>query len=86
MAPIRLKYLNSWSLGSATKEIRRYGLARGSVSLGVDFRVSEAQTRPSDSIFPMLVDLNIELSFFLYHDVFAQATMLPSHDDNELNL
>ena len=68
------------------KEIRGYCLAGGSVSLGVDIRVSEAQARPSDSIFPMLVDLNIELSFFLYHNVFAQATMLPSHDDNELNL
>ena len=58
----------------------------GSLLLGFCFEVSKAQARPSDSIFPMLVDLNIELSFFLYHNVFTQATMLPSHDDNELNL
>ena len=32
------------------KEIRRYGLAGGSVSLGMDFRVSEAQARPSGSL------------------------------------
>ena len=64
--------------------LKRLGVAL--LEEGVDFRVSEAQARSSDSIFPMLVDLNIELSFFLYHNVFAHATMLPSHDDNELNL
>ena len=69
-----------------TGNIRRCGFVGGSVSLGVGFVISEAQSRSSDSLFLFSADLDIELS------ATSPAACLPvcRHasrcDDNEPNL
>jgi hypothetical protein len=47
---------------SVFESIRRYGLVGGSVLLGMGFKVSEAQARPSVSLFLLSEVLNVELS------------------------
>ena len=71
-----------------TGTIGRCGIVRGSVSLGTDFEVSEAQARPRvfHSLFLLPMDQDVELS------APSPALCLPacchasSHDDNGLNL
>lgn len=46
--------------------------------LGVDFRVSNAQTRPSVPLFLLPVDADVELSTTLQHHVCLHAAVLPT--------
>ena len=70
--PHRLICGNAWPIGSGT--VRRYGLVgcglgEGSMSLGVGFEVSNAQARPSVTLFLLPEDPDVELSAPLQHHV-----------------
>ena len=53
---------------------------------GHGLEVSEAQARPSVSLFLLLSDPDVELSATLQHHVCRCATMFPHQDDDGLNL
>jgi len=58
---------------------RRCGLSGRSVSLWVDFEVSEAQARPSVS-HSLPVNPDVELSALLQHHVYQQVAILATMD------
>lgn len=54
------------------------------MSLGVDFEVSEAQARPSDSLFVLSADLDVELSAPCPAPCLPEGHHAPHHDNTGL--
>ena len=56
------------------------------MSLGVGFEVSKALARPSVTLFPMSVDLDIQLSATSIVPCLLVCLHAPGYDGNRLNL
>ena len=93
MVPIGSYLLSAWSLGSgATWQalegmtlLEWVGLFGGSVSLRVDFGVSNSQARPSVFLSPAYANLDIELLGTFKAPYLPACCYAPCHD-NGLNL
>ena len=66
--------------------IKRCGLVGGSMSLEADLDVSNAQARPSFSIFLLPMDPNVELSTTSSAPWLPVCHDAPCHDEKGLNL